>query len=104
MNINALQNLLSTLNAAAISMNDAAIEMKAFQAEHPALFRHGCELLGATDTVEDWIKGIASEIEGYEVDPSNQCDGCRQKLRIADGLHRDKDGKSFMACTAHLYI
>jgi hypothetical protein len=43
------------------------------------------------------------EIDGYR-EEANQCDGCRRKLRVVNGTHRDEKDNPVMGCTKHLYL
>lgn len=65
MNINALHDLLLSLEEAVIKMNKAGSQLKTFQKDYPELFKHGCEMLGAADMSQDWIKGINKEIDAH---------------------------------------
>lgn len=51
-----------------------------------------------------WKKDLYDEGPSADI-PSeqNQCDGCKQGLRVIAGLHRTEDDKAFMVCTAYLY-
>jgi len=61
MKTRALQSLLLSLEATATMMNETGEEMKDFETDHPNLFKHGCEMVGAARMVEDWINGINEE-------------------------------------------
>jgi hypothetical protein len=34
---------------------------------------------------------------------TNQCDGCRRRLVVKDGIHYDKDGNIVQCCNKHRY-
>ena len=35
--------------------------------------------------------------------PINQCDGCRRKLPLTDGIHMDSKNYPYMVCTKERY-
>lgn len=39
----------------------------------------------------------------YDFKTVNQCDGCCQMLTLRKGMHIDKNGNTFMACSALKY-
>lgn len=61
-----------------------------------------------SDQIEAAVKALKEDLydEVLTADipaEQNQCDGCKQGLRVINGLHHTDDDRVFMACTAHLY-
>jgi hypothetical protein len=61
-----------------------------------------CGMIGGTQeaVVAAWNRRPAQPAPATS---TNQCDGCARGLRLDNGLHREADGRSYMACTAAKY-